>query len=385
MKKICFITSTRADYGLLKHLMLRVKKSKKLKLQIIATAMHLEDEFGLTIRSIENDGFKVNKKISNILLNNNSNGVIKSAAVGMLGYADAFNELKPDVIFVLGDRYEIFTASFSSLVSNIPICHYSGGELTEGAYDDSLRHSITKMSNYHFVSAGEYRKRVIQLGENPKRVFLVGSLGHEAIRLTNRFNKKTLEKLLKVKFSNKNLLITYHPETNSSTDPSKAIREIISALEKLKDTTLIFTLPNHDKRSEKIKSIINEFCRNHDSAFLYKSLGQELYFSMIKIVDGVIGNSSSGLTEVPLFNKGTINIGSRQRGRISSPSVINCISSKKAIQLSLKKLYSKDFKCLLKKSKVQNKNLEASKLILKTLEKTDFKTNKYKKFYDIRV
>ena len=385
MKKVCFITSTRADYGLLKHLMLRVRKSKKLKLQIIATAMHLEDEFGLTIKSIENDGFKVNKKISNILLNNSSTGIIKSAAVGMLGYADAFNELKPDVIFVLGDRYEIFTASFSSLVSNIPICHYSGGEVTEGAYDDSLRHSITKMSNYHFVSAGEYRKRVIQLGENPKRVFLVGSLGNEAIRLTNRFNKKTVEKLLKVKFRNKSLLITYHPETNSITDPSKAIREIISALEKLKDTTLIFTLPNHDKRSEKIKNIINEFCRIHDSAFLYKSLGQKLYFSMIKIVDGVIGNSSSGLTEVPLLNKGTINIGSRQKGRISSPSVINCISRKKAIELSLKKLYSKDFQCLLKKSRVKNKNSEPSELILKTLEKTDFKTNKYKKFYDIRV
>lgn len=343
-RKICVITGTRAEYGLLRWVMQGIKDDAELTLQIIATGMHLSPEFGLTYREIEKDGFRIDRKVEMLTSSDTSVGVAKSMGLGMIGFADALDELEPNLIVVLGDRFEIFAAVSAALVARIPVAHLHGGETTEGAFDEALRHSITKMSHLHFVAAEEYRQRVIQLGEQPDRVFLVGGLGVDSIKRMTLLNRTELEASLDFKLGSKSLLITFHPVTLEMETAVAQMTELLSALGTLRDTQLIFTMPNADIGGRILIKMVEQFVAQHPNARAYTSLGQLRYLSCIAQVDGVVGNSSSGLIEVPTFKKGTVNIGDRQRGRLQAKSVINCEPFRSNITAALETLFSVDFK-----------------------------------------
>jgi GDP/UDP-N,N'-diacetylbacillosamine 2-epimerase (hydrolysing) len=346
-RKICIITGTRAEYGLLRWVMQGVKEDSELTLQIIATGMHLSPEFGLTYKAIEQDGFQIDRKVEMLTSSDTPVGIAKSMGLGMIGFADALHELQPDLIVVLGDRFEIFSAVSAALIARIPVAHLHGGETTEGAFDEALRHSITKMSQLHFVAAEPYRQRVIQLGEQPNRVFLVGGLGIDNIKRMQLLDRAALEVSLDFKLGVKNLLITFHPVTLEKATAEKQMEELLAALAELKDTQLIFTLPNADTGGRLLIKMVQSFVAEHTNARAYDSLGQLRYLSCISHVDGVVGNSSSGLAEVPSFKKGTINIGDRQRGRLQAESVINCAPTRENITTALQQLYSADFQASL--------------------------------------
>ena len=343
MRKICIVTGTRAEYGLLRWVMQGIKDDNELTLQIIATGMHLSPEFGLTYKAIEQDGFEIDRKVEMLTSSDTSVGMAKSMGLGMIGFADALHELQPDLIVVLGDRFEIFAAVSAALVARIPVAHLHGGEATEGLIDEAIRHSITKMSQLHFVAAEPYRQRVIQLGEQPDHVFLVGGLGIDNIKRLHLLDRPALEASLDFKLGVKNLLITFHPVTLETATAACQMQELLAALAELKDTQLIFTLPNADTDGRTLIEMVRNFVAEHRNARAYDSLGQLLYLSCIAQVDGVVGNSSSGLAEVPSFKKGTINIGDRQRGRLQADSVINCEPTRESIASGLTQLYTSNF------------------------------------------
>ena len=382
-RKICVITGTRAEYGLLRLVMQGVKEDQELTLQIMATGMHLSPEFGLTYREIERDGFCIDCKVEMLTSSDTSVGIATSMGLGMIKFADALDELNPDLIVVLGDRFEIFSAISAALVARIPVAHVHGGELTEGAFDDALRHSITKMSHLHFVAAEEYRQRVIQLGEQPDRVFLVGGLGIDNIKSMTLLNRAALEASLDFKLGRKNLLITFHPVTLETATAAEQMAELLSALDQLQDTKLIFTMPNADTDGRRLIKMVEQFVAQHSNACAYTSLGQLRYLSCIAQVDGVVGNSSSGLAEVPSFKKGTINIGDRQRGRLQAASVINCEPSRMSISAAFATLYSLDFQNKL--SKVTNPYGEggASNKVVETIKNYPLEGLVKKTFYDL--
>jgi len=342
-RKICIITGTRAEYGLLRWVMQGIKDDNELTLQIIATGMHLSSEFGLTYKEIEQDGFQIDRKVEMLTSSDSSVGIAKSMGLGMIGFADALHELQPDLIVVLGDRFEIFSAVSAALVARIPVAHLHGGEATEGVIDEAIRHSITKMSQLHFVAAEPYRQRVIQLGEQPDHVFLVGGLGIDNIKRLQLLDRAELEASLDFKLGVKNLLITFHPVTLETATAASQMQELLAALAQLEDTKLIFTLPNADTDGRALIEMVENFVKQHTNARAYTSLGQLRYLSCINQVDGVLGNSSSGLAEVPSFKKGTINIGDRQRGRLQVDSVINCEPTRESIVSGLTQLYTSNF------------------------------------------
>ena len=384
-RKICVITGTRAEYGLLRWVMEGIHKEETLTLQIIATGMHLSPEFGLTFKNIEKDGFKIDRKIEMLTSSDTSVGIAKSMGLGLIGFADALNDLKPDLIVVLGDRFEIFAAVSAAMVARIPIAHIHGGEATEGLIDEAIRHSLTKMSHLHFVAAKEYQSRVIQLGEQPENVFLVGGVGIDNIKRISFLEKSELEESLGLKLGKKNLLITFHPVTLESKTAVEQMEELLAAVEALKDTQLIFTLPNADTDGRKLITLINEFVAQHTNAHAYTSLGQIRYLSCIKYVDGVVGNSSSGLHEVPSFKKGTINIGERQRGRLQASSVINCEPTRKSITKALQKLYSHEFQVSLENTVNPYGEGGASEKIVSTVKSVALDNLLKKRFYDIET
>jgi GDP/UDP-N,N'-diacetylbacillosamine 2-epimerase (hydrolysing) len=349
-RKICVITGTRAEYGLLRSVMQGIKNEVDLTLQIIATGMHLSPEFGLTYKAIEQDGFQIDRKIEMLTSSDTPVGIAKSIGLGLIGFADALSELQPDIIVVLGDRFEIFSAVSAALVARIPVAHLHGGETTEGAFDEALRHSITKMSHLHFVAADAYRKRVIQLGEQPACVFLVGGLGVDNIKQLRLLDRAELEASLDFKLGTKNLLITFHPTTLEKDTAAHQMEELLMALATLQDVHLIFTMPNADTDGRILSEMIAHFVAKHPAASAYTSLGQLRYLSCIAQVDGVVGNSSSGVTEVPSLKKGTINIGDRQRGRLQAESVINCEPRVDSIVEALATLYSTEFQRNLPKT-----------------------------------
>lgn len=368
MKKICIVTGTRAEYGLLFWLMKGINENPELKLQLIVTGMHLSPEFGLTYKEIEKDGFIINKKIEMILSADTPSSISKSTGLGLISFADAYVDLQPDIIIVLGDRYELLAASTAALISRIPIGHIHGGETTIGAFDESIRHSITKMSWWHFVAAEDYRKRVIQLGEDPQRVFLVGGMGVDGIKKTKLLDKPTLEKEIDFKFGEKNLLVTYHSVTLEDERSSRNFVELLKCLKNLDNTKIIFTFANSDTHGRIINSEIEKFVQKTPSiSKAFSSMGQINYLSALQFVDGVIGNSSSGLLEAPSFKIGTINIGDRQKGRLKSESVIDCNLDKNSILKAFEKLYSKDFQHKLKSVKNPYGNGDASNKIIKIL------------------
>lgn len=351
-RKVCVVTGSRAEYGLLKWVMEGIRGSALLELQLVVTGMHLSPEFGLTYREIERDGFRIDRKIEMLLSSDTAQGVAKSMGLGLIGFGDAFQDLRPDLLLVLGDRYEILAATSAALIARIPVAHLHGGEKTEGAFDDAIRHAITKMSHLHFVAAEEYRRRVIQLGEHPERVLLVGGLGVDSIRRVRLLDQKALEKAIGMRFGARNLLVTYHPETLAEAGSSQQMAALLAALEKLPDTSIIFTLPNADTDGRAITGLIEDYVGRHPNCRSYKSLGQQNYLSCMQFVDGVVGNSSSGLLEAPSFRKGTVNIGDRQRGRLRAASVIDCQPVATAITQALDRLYSPEFQEAL--NEVQN-------------------------------
>jgi GDP/UDP-N,N'-diacetylbacillosamine 2-epimerase (hydrolysing) len=383
IRKICVVTGTRADYGLLRWVMQGLQDDAGLKLQIVATGMHLSPEFGLTYKEIEQDGFDIDYKLEMLTSSDTAVGIAKSMGLGLIGFADAFNQLQPDLIVVLGDRFEILAAVSAALVARIPVAHLHGGEATEGAIDESFRHAITKMSHLHFVAAEDYRKRVIQLGENPERVFLVGGLGVDGIKRTKLLNRQELEASLNLKFVQKNLLITFHPVTLDISSAEKQMVELLTALSGLQDTTLIFTMPNADTDGRILMQMIYEFVKQHHNAYVFSSLGQLRYFSCIAQVDAVIGNSSSGLLEVPSFHKATINIGDRQRGRLSASSVINCEPTFASILSAIDIVYSDEFQSNLHHVKSPYGEGGASERVIEIIKRHTITDLMKKSFYDL--
>ncbi len=384
-RKICVVTGTRAEYGLLRWVMQSIKDDPTLTLQVIVTGMHLSPEFGLTWREIESDGFTIDQKVEILTSSDTAVGITKSMGLGMIGFADALQVLKPDLVLVLGDRFEIFSAVSASLVARIPIAHLHGGEATEGLIDEAIRHSITKMSHLHFVAAEDYRRRVIQLGEQPSTVHLVGGLGIDNIKRLELLTRAELEVSLDFSLGSKSLLITFHPVTLEKETAEHQMAELLTALSELHDTQLIFTLPNADTDGRALITQIQQFVAAHANARAYTSLGQLRYLSTVALVDGVVGNSSSGLAEVPSFRKGTVNIGDRQRGRLMASSVINCGPQRDSIAAALKKLYSDEFQASLDSVRNPYGDGGASDRIVAILKAVELNEILKKRFYDCAI
>jgi UDP-hydrolysing UDP-N-acetyl-D-glucosamine 2-epimerase len=327
-RKVCVVTGTRAEYGLLYPIMKKIQSSQKLELQLVVSTMHLSSEFGLTYKQIESDGFKIDQKIENLLSADTKSAIVKSMGMANILLSDTFNRLKPDIVLILGDRYEALSTATSALLMNIPIAHIHGGEITEDAVDEQIRHAITKMSYLHFVSTSEYKKRVIQMGESKERVFNTGAPGIDNIMNLNLLPKDSLEKELNWSFKKKSVLFTYHPVTLENSNISKDIENILNTLES-KNINILFTYANADDNGRIINQKIEQFCATNPKRFkVVKSLGQLRYLSAMKYVDFLIGNTSSGIIEAASFKKPVINIGNRQKGRLQSNNVINCTISK---------------------------------------------------------
>lgn len=384
MRKICVVTGSRAEYGLLKGLMRLIEQNADLQLQIIATNMHLSPEFGLTYREIEKDGFSIDKKVEMLLSSDTPNATAKSVGLGTIGFADAYEDLKPDMVVVLGDRYEIISAVSTALFYKIPVVHLHGGEITEGAYDDCIRHAITKMSHLHFTSTEEYRKRVIQLGENPNRVFNVGALGVESIKKIPLMGKSELEESLDgFSLGDKSLLVTYHPVTLENATAERQILNLFAALDEFPEYKLVFTFPNSDTDGRVIIERIKEYVqKNLGRAIAFPSLGLKRYLSALKYVSAAVGNSSSGIIEVPSFGIPTLNIGDRQKGRIAAKSVENCGTQKDEILAGLRKILSPNYSCKGVTNPYEGKN--TAEEIVKILQTYPLEGLINKEFYNLK-
>jgi len=383
-RKICFITGTRAEYGLLSGLIKKVEKNKSFKLDLIVTGTHLSSEYGKTIDFIYKDKVKISRKID-ISLNKNSRlGVSKSLSIAIEKISRNLNNLKPDLLVLLGDRYETFAAAVSATILNIPIAHIHGGETTQGAFDESFRHSITKMSHFHFCSTNAYKKRIIQLGENPKNVFCVGALGIDNISSNKYLNLKQLQREFSLPFSKKNIFITFHPVTLEKESSLQQFKNLLRSLNKIDDVSLFFSKANADPGGKKINNEIEKFVKKNPSkSTVRSSYGQNLYFSLLKYMDLVIGNSSSGLIEVPHFKIPTINIGDRQLGRMMGKSVINCPPTEDSIDDALKKAFSKSFMKNVKKFKNPYGEGGAVEKIANRIFLLDLNNILKKTFYDL--
>lgn len=381
-KKICIATGTRAEYGLLNPLMSLIKKDKSFELQIVATAMHLSPEFGMTINEIAKDGYKVNEKIEMLLSADTDTAVVKAMGLAMITASEVFKRLKPDLLIILGDRFEMMALATSAYLMNIPIAHIAGGETTEGAFDEGIRHSITKMSSLHFAATDIYKKRIIQLGENPKSVFNVGAIGLDNIKNMKLLSRKELENDLKLSFDGKTALVTFHPVTLEKESPKKQFLQVLNALEKFPEVKLIFTMPNSDTGGREIIEMIKKFTSKRNNVYAFKNLGQKRYLSVLKQVDLVIGNSSSGIVEVPFMRIPTVNIGDRQKGRIMNGSIINTTCEARTIAAAIKKALSK--KRNFAKIKTPYGNGTAAMQMLQAIKKNINNISTKKKFYDIQ-
>ena len=344
-RKICIVTGTRAEYGLLYWLMKEIQTDDALELQIIATGAHLSPEFGLTYKTIEKDGFFIDEKVEMLLSSDTPVGVTKSMGVALIGFAEAFDRLSPNIVVVLGDRYEILAGAEAAMMANIPIAHIHGGEITEGAIDDSIRHAITKMAHLHFVAAPEYRNRVIQMGENPDRVYEVGAVGIDNIVKTPLMSLKDLEESLQFPLSEKFFLVTYHPVTVATAQHTNALQNLFDALDEFPEYRVLITRSNSDAGGREINRRLDVYAAERkDRVVCYTSLGQLRYLSAMEHAAAVVGNSSSGLLEAPVLKVPTVNIGARQEGRLRPPSVIDCSEETEIITDALRKAVSEAFR-----------------------------------------
>jgi len=382
VRKILVMTCARSDYGLLYWLMREIQQDPSLKLQIVVMGMHLEEKFGFTYKQIVQDGFKIDAKVKMNLSSDKEEAVTKAVSVGVAGCTNAYKKLKPDVIVLLGDRFETFAAASAALFMRIPIAHIHGGEVTEGAYDDAVRHAITKMAQWHFVAHKQYAKRVVQLGENPKRVFRVGAVGLDHVKRTKLLSKKALEAQMGFPIDKNTALVTYHPVTLEKGMADRHIKSLLKALEKF-NLQYIFTIPNADAEHTKIFKALKKFTQQHKSAKIYAALGAQKYFSLMKHAGLMIGNSSSGVIEAPSSKLPVVNIGSRQIGRLMFDNVINCSDDEHSIRMAIKKALSK---LAQRKCQQMDKNAlgqgNASKEIKNILKRVNLKNLK-KGFYDV--
>jgi GDP/UDP-N,N'-diacetylbacillosamine 2-epimerase (hydrolysing) len=383
-RKILVISGTRAEYGLMRWIIQYLHDDSDLELQIVATGMHLSPEFGLTFKTIIEDGFVINKKVEMLLSSDTSIGLSKSMGLGMISFAEVYNDLNPDVILVLGDRFEIFAAVASAMVSRIPVAHIHGGEATEGLIDEPIRHSITKMSHIHFTATEAYRNRVIQLGEQPDKVFYTGTPGLDNISKLRLYNKDEFEKSINFEIGEKCFLVTFHPVTLEKGTSAHQFDELLEAIEYFNDYKVIFTLPNADTDGRIVIEKIQQYVSlNSNKSVAFTSMGQIRYLSALKYVSMVIGNSSSGLTEVPSFKIPTINIGDRQKGRIKADSVIDCLPSKEEIIKSISLGLSLEFQSKLPNIQNPYGSGGASKKIVEILKNIDLKNVLKKQFHNI--
>lgn len=344
MKRIGIMTGTRAEYGLLKPLMQEINKDNDLELYLIVSGMHLSPEFGMTYKEIEEDGFEINAKVEMLLSSDSPAGISKSIGLGVIGFADEFQRADLDMLILLGDRYEALSAAISAMVMRIPIAHLHGGELTEGAIDEGIRHSITKMSYLHFTSTEEYRRRVIQLGENPERVFCVGAIGVENIKKINLMTKEELERSIHFEIDENTVIVTYHPVTLENNTVEEQFLNLLEVLDRNPKIRMIFTKANADTNGRIVNELIDKYAaQNSERACAFVSLGQKRYLSALKYCRIVIGNSSSGIIEAPSFGKPIINIGDRQKGRICADSVINCGYTQQEIQQAMETALTEEF------------------------------------------
>lgn len=341
-RKVCVVTGTRAEYGLLSILMHEIAQEPDFVLQIIATGMHLSPEFGLTYKAIEEDGFHIDEKVEMLLSSDTAVGTAKSVGLGVIGFADAFARLMPDLIVVLGDRFEILAAVQAALVARIPVAHIGGGDTTEGAFDEAIRHSITKMAHLHFVTNPLSAQRVRQLGENPEYIFVVGNPGLDHLRTIQLLSRAELSETLEFPFRAKNILVTFHPVTLDEQPPEEQFRELLNALNRFPELGVVFTKPNADTNGRILCKMLDEYTEEHANTKAFTSLGQLRYLSMIAQVDAVVGNSSSGLYEVPSFQKPTVDIGDRQKGRLAAASVIHCQPQADEIAAAIQVAFNRD-------------------------------------------
>tara|TARA_B100000579_G_C22809142_1_gene844207 strand:- start:101 stop:1261 length:1161 start_codon:yes stop_codon:yes gene_type:complete len=384
--KISIITGSRAEFHILKNLIFALKKDKKIKTNLVVTGSHLSSFFGNTINEINDQKIKITSKIDLSIKKDQEKNIANSISLGVNSFSRLFKKNKPDLLLILGDRYEIFSAAISACVNRVPIVHIHGGERTAGLIDEGIRHSITKLSHIHFVSTNIYYNRVKQLGENKKFIFNVGSLGVEATKKTKLLNKNELEKVLNIKFQSKNIIVTFHSETlKTSLENKKNFKILLSALGNLKNTSIIFTMPNADLDFKMIVKEIKKFIKLNKNSYFFKSLGHKKYFSLCKQVDLMIGNSSSGIIEMPSFKKGTINIGDRQGGRVKADSIIDSKFNKKEIIKKINYVYSKKFGKILKKMKNPYEKKNTSKKILKIIKKINLKNILIKDFFDYKL
>lgn len=382
LHKICIVTGTRAEYGLLYWLLKAVQSDTELQLQIIATGMHLSPEFGSTYRQIEGDGFKIDAKVEMLLSSDTSVGIAKSIGLGVIGFADALEQLKPSLLVLLGDRFEILAAAQAALIAKIPIAHLHGGETTEGAFDEQIRHTLTKLSQWHFVAAEPYRKRVIQLGESPDCVFNFGAPGLDYIQYLDPLDRPTLEAALGIQLKAPLFLVTYHPVTLSDQSPSLAMQELLMALDRFPEATVILSYPNADTGGRILIEQINQWVDvNQHRAKAFASLGHQRYLSLMREADLVIGNSSSGLTEAPVLKKATINLGDRQKGRLRAKSVIDTPERSKDIITAIQKALSNEFQAMLPSVESRYGWGDVSHKIKEQLKVVNIQTQK--SFFDI--
>jgi len=386
LKKILFFTSSRADYGILSGLIKKISVNKKFNLDVIVSGSHLDKKYGYSLKEILKDKIKIRKKIKITTTANNSLNTILASSETLLKFAKVLKKINPHLVILLGDRYETFSAAIASYILNIPIAHLHGGEVTVGSQDEGFRHSITKLSNYHFVTNKVYYNRVVQLGENPKSIFLVGSLASENLKRVKLKDKQELEKNMKFKLLKKNLLVTFHPFTIENDFGKKQLNVLLSFLSTLKQYRIIFTSSNADANSKYFKAQINLFLKKNNNSKYIGSLGRVNYYSLLNYIDCMIGNSSSGILESQHFKLPVINIGNRQNGRIMTKNIIQLQNNLSIVNLrsKLKIALSKNFKNKLNNLKDPNYIKNTSENMIKILLKINSRDNKLKTFYDIR-
>jgi UDP-N-acetylglucosamine 2-epimerase (non-hydrolysing)/GDP/UDP-N,N'-diacetylbacillosamine 2-epimerase (hydrolysing) len=381
-RRICVVTGTRADYGLLSPLMSEIAGDPALRLQVVATGMHLSPEFGLTYREIESDGFAIDAKIEMLLSSDTPVGIAKSIGIGVAALAEALGRLQPDILVLLGDRFEALAAAQAALIARIPIAHIHGGESSEGAFDESIRHAITKMAQWHFVAAGAYRSRVIQMGESPDRVFNFGAPGLDQLRRIKWLDRAALEADLQLRLKAPLFLVTYHPATLGRAQPLSAMNELLLALDEFRDATIVFTYPNADSGGRVLIELLERWvAANGNRAKGFVSLGQQRYLSLMRESDVVLGNSSSALIEAPALHKASVNVGERQAGRLRSSSVIEAAEDRDSIVAGLRTALSPEFRARLPEAESSYGSGDVSRRIKDVLKSVVIEDRK--SFFDI--
>ncbi len=382
-RKICVVTGSRAEYGLLRWVMDEVQANPSLTLQVVATGMHLAPQFGETYREIESHGFQIDAKVDMGLTSDTNTAVTKSLGLGVMGFAEAFEQLQPDMLVVLGDRFEILAAVQAAMLAKIPVAHIHGGEITEGAFDEGIRHAITKMAQWHFVAADAYRKRVVQMGEAPERVFNFGAPGLDSLSRLAWLSREELARQLDMDLGSPLFLVTYHPVTLGEAAPEEGMKTLLNALREFPQATIVLTHPNADPGGSAISKLLEDFARERsERTRAVVSLGQLRYLSLLRLSSVVIGNSSSGLIEAPVFKRATVNIGDRQKGRLKASSIVDAEENQDSIVRAIKTALSEEFQGHLKQTTSLYGQGEASRAIVSTLSSVPLQVRK--SFFDVK-